>query len=52
LARLTDQGYRQQVVYQPAGHFWPLQWVETGLYLAASGVLAALSFWWTRRRLS
>ena len=52
LARLTDQGYRQRVVYQPADHFWPLQWVETGLYLAASGVLAALSFWWTRRRLS
>jgi hypothetical protein len=52
LARLTDQGYRQQVVYQPAGHFWPLQWVESGLYLSASGVLAALSFWWTRRRLS
>jgi ABC-type transport system involved in multi-copper enzyme maturation permease subunit len=52
LARLTDQGYRQRVVYQPAHHFWPLQWAETGLYLTASGVLAALSFWWTRRRLS
>ena len=52
LARLTDEGYRQHLVYQPRGHFWPLQWAETGLYLAASGLLAALSFWWTRRRLS
>ena len=52
LTRLTDEGYRQRVVYQPHHHFWPLQWAETGLYLAASAVLAGLSFWWTRRRLS
>ena len=52
LARLADQGYRQHLVYQPLKHFWPLQWAETGLYLAASGLLTALAFWWTRRRLS
>ena len=52
LARLTDEGYRQRVVYQPHHHFWPLQWAETGLYLSASALLAGLSFWWTRRRLS
>jgi ABC-2 family transporter protein len=52
LARLTDEGYRQRLVYQPRDHFWPLQWAETGLYLAASGLLTGLSFWWTRRRLS
>ena len=45
-------GYRQHVVSQPKSHFWPLQWAESGLYLAASGVLTALAFWWTRRRLS
>jgi ABC-2 family transporter protein len=52
LSRLTAEGYRQRLVYQPASHFWRLQWVESGLYLAASGVLAGLSFWWLRRRLS
>ena len=52
LARLTDEGYRQRLVYQPHNHFWRLQWAETGLYLAASGLLAGLSFWWTRRRLT
>jgi ABC-2 family transporter protein len=51
-ARLTDEGYRQRVVYQPANHFWPLQWAETGLFLALSGLLTWFSFWWTRHRLS
>jgi len=51
-ARLADEGYRQQVVYQPSSHFWRLQWAELGLYLAASGLLAWLSFRWIRLRLS
>jgi hypothetical protein len=52
LSRLTDQGYQQRMVYHPASHFWPLQWAETGLYLVASALLAGLSFWWIRFRLS
>jgi hypothetical protein len=52
LARLTDQGYRQRVVYQPANRFWPLQLTEAVLYLALAGLLAWFCFWWTRRRLS
>ncbi len=52
LASLADQGYRQRLVYQPHNHFWPLQWAETGLYLAVAGLLTWFSFWWTRRRLS
>jgi hypothetical protein len=50
--RLNAEGYRQHVVYQPAKHFWPLQWAELGLYLALSGLLTGFCFWWTRRRLS
>ncbi|MGA9596074.1 MAG: ABC transporter permease subunit [Acidimicrobiia bacterium] len=52
LTELTDAGYRQRVVYQPASRFWPLQWVETGVYLAMSSILAALCLWWVRRRLT
>jgi ABC-type transport system involved in multi-copper enzyme maturation permease subunit len=52
LTRLTQAGYRQRVVYQPAGRFWPLQWAETGLYLAASAALAFGCLWWVRRRLT
>jgi hypothetical protein len=51
-ARLTAEGYRQRVVYQPADRFWRLQWAETALFLAVSGLLAWFCFWWTRHRLS
>ena len=49
---LAVEGYQQRVVVQPVSHFWPLQWAETGLYAVASLLLAGLSFWWTRRKLS
>jgi hypothetical protein len=52
LSRLNDEGYHQRVVYQPISHFWRLQLAETGLYLVVSALLAGLSFWWIRRRLS
>lgn len=52
LQRLTAEGYTQRVVYQPASNFWPIQWAETALYLAASGLLAGWCVWWTTRRLS
>jgi hypothetical protein len=51
LDRLTAEGYRQHVVYQPASRFWALQWAETALFLVLSGILAGLSLWWLRRRL-
>ena len=52
LARLTSEGYRQHVVYQPADHFWPLQWAETGLYVGLAGLLAGCCLWRIRRRTS
>jgi hypothetical protein len=45
-------GLRQDLTYQPANHFWPLQWVETGILLAAALLLTGFCFWWLRRRLS
>jgi ABC-type transport system involved in multi-copper enzyme maturation permease subunit len=52
LDRLNAEGYRQRIVYQPADRFWSLQFAETGLFLAVSGLLGWLCFWWTRKRLS
>jgi hypothetical protein len=40
---------RQTVSYQPASRYWPLQWYETGIYLALALVLAGRSLWWIRR---
>jgi hypothetical protein len=45
-------GLRQDLTYQPASHFWPLQFTETGIFIAAAVLLAGFCFWWTRRRLT
>ena len=50
--RLSAEGYRQQLVYQPASRFWALQWAETGLFVGLSALLAWFSLWWVRRRLT
>jgi hypothetical protein len=47
--RLADQGYRQQVTYQPASHYWALQWRETGVMVTVGLLLVALAFWRLRR---
>jgi ABC-2 family transporter len=44
-------GLRQDITYQPASHFWPLQFTETGIFIAAAVLLTGICFWWTRRRL-
>jgi hypothetical protein len=49
---LAAQQLRQQVSYVPADRFWPLQWTETGLYLALSMALAGFCAWWVRRRVT
>jgi ABC-type transport system involved in multi-copper enzyme maturation permease subunit len=41
---------RQQVTYQPASRFWPLQLIETGIYLILAAGLAWLCIWRVRRR--
>jgi hypothetical protein len=39
---------RQAVTYQPASRYWPLQWYETGIYLAVAVALAGFCLWWIR----
>jgi len=46
---LADDGYRQQVTHHPAGHYWALQWRETGVMLAGALLLGAIAFWRVKR---
>lgn len=41
-----------KVEYQPADRYWAFQWIETGIFLALSGLLAGFCSWWLRRRLA
>jgi hypothetical protein len=41
---------RQSVTWQPASRFWPLQWIETGLYLVLAAGLGWVSVAQLRRR--
>ena len=50
--RLADEGYRQQVEYQPASRFWALQLRETGLLLGLAVMLTGFCFWRIRRDLT
>ena len=47
---LGSLGLKQDLVYQPAGRFWPLQWMEAGVFLALTALLVAFGFWWLRKR--
>jgi hypothetical protein len=38
------------LTYQPAGNYWPLQWSETGVYLALTALLTGTCFWRIRRQ--
>jgi hypothetical protein len=40
---------RRSVSYQPAGRFWPLQWIETGVYLVLAAGLGCVCAWQVRR---
>jgi hypothetical protein len=44
MAQLGERGYTQHLVYQPGYRFWPLQWIELGMFLLLSGLLAWFSF--------
>jgi ABC-type transport system involved in multi-copper enzyme maturation permease subunit len=47
---LAPYHLHQSVTYQPASHYWQLQWYETGIFLALAAALSGTSFWWIRRR--
>ncbi|MDP9868317.1 MULTISPECIES: ABC transporter permease [Streptosporangium] len=52
LAEVNRLGYRQAATYQPFDRFWPLQWIETGIYALLTLGLTGFCFRWIRGRLS
>jgi ABC-2 family transporter protein len=40
------------VTYQPASRFWPFQWAEMGIFIAAALALCGLTYWWLQREYS
>jgi hypothetical protein len=49
---VASHGIRVAESYQPASHYWPLQWSETGMFLALALALACYCFWRLNRRRS
>jgi hypothetical protein len=49
---VASHGIRVAESYQPASHYWPLQWSETGTFLALALALAGYCFWRLNRRRS
>ena len=43
-------GIREVINYQPASRYWPLQLIETGIFLALALALAGFCFWLLGRR--
>ncbi|HTU76077.1 MAG TPA: hypothetical protein VMG38_21375 [Trebonia sp.] len=41
--------YHEVVAYQPASRYWPLQWLELGIFLAAALLVAGACAWQVRR---
>ncbi len=48
---LASHGIAVAVSYQPTSRYWPIQWTETGIFLALAAVLAGFCYWRVGRRL-
>jgi len=48
---LASHGIALAVTYQPTSRYWPIQWTETGIYLALAALLAGFCYWRVGRRL-
>ncbi|GAA4712031.1 ABC transporter permease subunit [Phytohabitans rumicis] len=48
---LGSLGLRQDLLYHPDSHFWPMQWAEAGVFIGLAALLGAFCFWWIRHRI-
>ncbi|HUC05716.1 MAG TPA: ABC transporter permease subunit [Acidimicrobiales bacterium] len=51
-AHKVAESYHEVLTYQPPSHYWPMQGIETGVFLAAAAGLLALALWFVRTRVS
>ena len=52
IQRCVDSFHLREVLtFQPTSHYWPLQWLEAGIFAALALALGAACIWWVRRRL-
>ncbi len=42
---IASRGIREAITYQPASRYWPLQWIETGIFLALAFAITGICFW-------
>ncbi len=49
-ACMESRGFREAITYELASRYWPLQWIETGIFLALALALAGFCFWRLGRR--
>ena len=49
-ACVASDNLHETISYQPSSHYWPLQWIETGLFLVLTALLTGFCFWFIRRR--
>ena len=47
---LAPYDLHESMTFQPASHYWPLQWLETGIFTALAAAMSGFCFWWIRRR--
>jgi hypothetical protein len=47
---MQARGYREAITYLPTSRYWPLQWIETAIFLALALALAGFCFWRLGRR--
>ncbi len=45
---IAQMHLQQVVIYQPASRYWTFQWLELGIFLTATILLASGCFWWVR----
>jgi ABC-type transport system involved in multi-copper enzyme maturation permease subunit len=50
LSCLAAHGYHAHITFLPTSRFWPVQGVESGLFLALALALMAFTFWWVTTR--